>query len=110
MAYGLTASLTSGSVANGPRSRLRGQPTILFYILAAALRPGGKRVMLYSVQTLKRFRPQWFRDDLLALFDLRLQRKIEPQIAAEFPLTATAQAHELLAAGSVVGKIVLRCH
>jgi NADPH2:quinone reductase len=61
----------------------------------------------YGIQTLKRLKPEWFRQDLLALFDLLQQQKIKPLIARRFPLTEARQAHELLGKGGVTGKIVL---
>jgi NADPH:quinone reductase-like Zn-dependent oxidoreductase len=69
--------------------------------------PGRKRVVPYSMQTLKRLKPAWFRQDLIALFDLLQQKKIKPLIARRFPLTEARQAHELLGQRGVVGKIVL---
>ena len=61
----------------------------------------------YSIQTLKRLRPEWFRRDLIALFDLLQQQKIKPLIAERFPLAEARRAQELLEKGGVVGKIVL---
>jgi NADPH2:quinone reductase len=69
--------------------------------------PGRKRVVLYSIQWLKRLRPALFRQDLLALFDLLKQQKIKPLIVQRFPLAEARQAHELLGKGGVTGKIVL---
>ena len=61
----------------------------------------------YSIQWLKRLRPAWFRQDLVALFDLLRQQKIKPIIAERFPLAEAPQAQELLEKGGVIGKIVL---
>ena len=69
-----------------------------------------KKFILYSIQTLKRLKPDWFHEDLILLFDMLKQGKIKPLIAAKIPLTQAAQAHELLASGSVKGKIVLVCN
>ncbi len=63
----------------------------------------------YSIQTLKRLKPEWFREDLLALFGLLEQRKIAPVIARRLPFAEARRAHELLEKGGVVGKIVLVC-
>lgn len=78
-------------------------------MLAAALRPGGKRIVLYSIQTLMRQKRDWFREDLTTLFDLLAHKKIRPIIAARFPLAEARRAHELLGTGSVAGKILLTC-
>ena len=71
------------------------------------LLPGRKRVLPYSIQTLKRLRPAWFRQDLLALFELLRRQKIRPLVAQRFPLAEARQAQELLGKGGVTGKIVL---
>jgi NADPH2:quinone reductase len=77
------------------------------YIAGGWLLPGRKRVVPYSIQTLKRLKPEFFRQDLVALFDLLQQKKIKPIIARRFPLAAARQAQELLEKGGVTGKIVL---
>lgn len=79
------------------------------YIAGGWLLPGRKRVIPYSIQTLKRLRPAQFREDLTTLFKLLHQRKIKPLIAHRLPLTEARQAHELLGQGGVTGKIVLVC-
>ena len=72
--------------------------------------PDKREFMLYSIQTLKRLKPVWFHEDLILLLNLLKQGKIKPIIAARMPLSQAAQAHELLAGGSVTGKIVLICN
>jgi len=69
-----------------------------------------KKFILYSIQTLKRLKPAWFHEDLVLLLDLLKQGKIKPIIGAKMPLDDAAKAHELLANGSVKGKIVLICN
>ncbi len=69
-----------------------------------------RKFILYSIQTLKRLKPDWFYEDLTLLFDMLKQGKIKPIVAAKKPLNQAAQAHELLASGSVKGKIVLICN
>jgi NADPH2:quinone reductase len=71
------------------------------------LLPGRKRVLPYSIQPLKRLKPEFFRQDLIALFDLLRQKKIKPLIAQRFPLAEARHAQELLGKGGVTGKIVL---
>jgi NADPH:quinone reductase-like Zn-dependent oxidoreductase len=110
VAYGLTSSLRGGRLASGRpgrRQRFRGIAIFGLYIAGGWLLPGRKRVVPYSIQWLKRLRPAWFRQDLIALFDLLGQQKIKPLIAQRFPLASARQAHELLGKGGVVGKIVL---
>jgi NADPH2:quinone reductase len=110
VAYGLTAKLRGGRLAlggSGRRQRFRGIAIFGVYIAGGWLLPGRKRVVPYSIQWLKRLRPELFRQDLIALFDLLLQRKIKPLVAARLPLVEARHAHELLGTGGVTGKIVL---
>jgi NADPH:quinone reductase-like Zn-dependent oxidoreductase len=65
---------------------------------------------LYSTQTLKRLKSVWFHEDLILLLNLLRQGKIKPIVAARMPLNQADQSHELLAGGSVKGKIVLICN
>jgi NADPH2:quinone reductase len=77
------------------------------YIAGGWLLPGRKRIVPYSIQTLKRLRPALFRQNLLMLLDLLQHQKIEPLIAHRFPLAEARRAQELLGKGGVIGKIVL---
>jgi NADPH2:quinone reductase len=79
-------------------------------LLALNLIPYKRKVIPYSIQTLKRRRPAWFREDLQILLNLLKQEKIKPIIAARMPLNEAAKAHELLETGAVTGKIVLVCN
>jgi NADPH:quinone reductase-like Zn-dependent oxidoreductase len=110
VAYGLTSSLRGGRLASGRagrRHRFRRLAIFGVYIAGGWLLPGRKRVVPYSIQWLKRLRPAWFRQDLIALFDLLQQHKIKPLIAQRLPLAEARHAHELLGKGGVTGKIVL---
>lgn len=110
VAYGITSSLRGGRLASGAsgrRNRFREIAIFGWYIAGGWLLPGRKRVVLYSIQWLKRLRPAWFRRDLIALLDLLKRQKIKPLIAQRFPLAEARQAHELLGKGGVTGKIVL---
>jgi NADPH2:quinone reductase len=108
--YGLITSIRGEGLTSGRpgrRQRFRGTAIFGLYIAGGWLLPGRKRVIPYSIQTLKRLRPALFRQDLTALFDLLQQKKIKPLIARRFPLAEARQAQELLAKGGVIGKIVL---
>jgi NADPH:quinone reductase-like Zn-dependent oxidoreductase len=110
VAYGLTSSLRGGRLASGGpgrRHRFRGIPIFGLYIAGGWLLPSRRQVVPYSIQWLKRLKPELFRQDLIALFDLLKQRKIKPLIAQRFPLVDARHAHELLGKGGVTGKIVL---
>ena len=110
VAYGLTGSLRGGRLASGRsggRHPYRAVAVFGLYIAGGWLLPGRKRVTPYSIQWLKRRRPEWFRQDLTALLDLLHRKKIKPLIAQRFPLVEARQAQELLGKGGVTGKIVL---
>lgn len=108
--YGSTTSLREeglGSGRKGRRNRLHGIPRYALYIVGSRILPGRKRVVPYSIQTLKRLRPAMFRRDLITLLDLLKQGKIEPIVAKRFPLARAREAQEMLGKGGVTGKIVL---
>lgn len=110
VAYGLTGALRGGRLASGQsggRQRFRAIAVFGVYIAGSFLLPGRKRVVPYSIQTLKRLRPTLFRRDLTALFELLQQQKIKPIIAQRFPLSEAREAQELLGKGGVIGKILL---
>jgi NADPH:quinone reductase-like Zn-dependent oxidoreductase len=92
---------------SGRRHRFRAILIFGLYIARGWLFPGRKRVVPYSIQWLKRLKPEFFRQDLIALFELLQQQKIKPLIAQRFPLAEARLAHELLGKGGVTGKIVL---
>jgi NADPH2:quinone reductase len=108
--YGFTAKLRGGRLASGRsgnRHRFREAAILGSYIARNWFLPGRKRMVPYSIQTLKRLKPALFRQDLIALLDLLQQQKLKPLIAQRFPLAEARQAHELLGQGGVTGKIVL---
>jgi NADPH2:quinone reductase len=110
VAYGLTGSLRGGRVTSarsGERHRYRAIAVFGMYIAAGWILPGRKRVVPYSIQTLKRIRPAQFRQDLEALIELLQQQKIKPIVAQRLPLSDARRAHEMLGQGGVNGKIVL---
>ena len=112
VAYGNTTSLRGEGLSSGRpgrRNRLHGIPVYVLYIAGGWLLPGRKRIVPYSIQTLKRLRPALFRQDLITLLDLLGEGKIKPLIAQRFPLAQARQAQELLGKGGVTGKIVLVC-
>jgi NADPH2:quinone reductase len=113
VAYGLTGSVRGGrapSRPSGSRHRLRAISMFVFYTLGSWFLPGRKRVVMYSIQWLKRLKPALFRQDLITLFELLRDHEIQPLVAQRFPLEEAKRAHELLEAGGVTGKIVLLCN
>ena len=108
--YGFTSRLSGGRMASGRprgRHRFREAAVLGLYVIGSWLLPGRKRMVPYSIQTLKRLRPALFRQDLLTLLDMLRQQKIKPLIARRYPLVEARQAQELLGKEGVTGKIVL---
>jgi NADPH:quinone reductase-like Zn-dependent oxidoreductase len=110
IAYGFTSFLKKGQLAGGLRYRLRGILRPTWYALRAFVSPGRRRIVPYSIQYLKRWKPTWFREDLSALLDLLHDKKIRPMIAQRIPLSDARRAQELIGQGSVRGKLVLVCN
>jgi NADPH:quinone reductase-like Zn-dependent oxidoreductase len=103
IAYGLSSALK-----NGKLSRL----AIAFSLArfaALKLLPNGKSAKWYSITTVKRRKPHWFREDMRTLCQLLAERKLRPIIAERLPLSDAARAHRLLEDTAVSGKLVLLC-
>jgi NADPH2:quinone reductase len=79
----------------------------MFLNLFVGARLRGRRGAFYGITLLYRKNPQPLREDLPKIFALLAAKKIDPLVAATFPLLAARQAIELLATGTVAGKIVL---
>ena len=107
--YGFTSKLSGGRLISRRhgRHRYREAAILGLYIVRNWFLPGRKRMVPYSIQTLKRLKPELFRQDLIALLDLLQNQEIKPIIARRFPLAQAREAHELLGKGGVIGKIVL---
>jgi len=73
--------------------------------LGARLR--GRAGRFYGITMLYRKDPKPLREDLAKIFSLLAEKKINPLITRTFPLLEARSAIELLASGSVEGKIVL---
>ena len=108
--YGLRSSMRGEGLASerpGNRQRFRGTARFAMYIAGGWILPGGKRIVPYSIQTLKRLKPAFFRQDLVALLELLQRKQVKPIVARRFPLVEARLAHEMLEHGGVTGKIVL---
>jgi NADPH:quinone reductase-like Zn-dependent oxidoreductase len=68
---------------------------------------GHGRARFYSVTSMRRRHPSWFRTDLNALFELLSKRAIAPRVAERIGLADVADAHRRLEKGHLNGKIVL---
>jgi len=69
--------------------------------------PNGRKSAFYSIGDLRKKQPNWFREDLTALFGLLADGKIKPVIEKRMSLDEAAQAHELIEQAAVKGRIVL---
>jgi len=67
----------------------------------------GRVGKFYGITMRYRKDPKPLREDLPKIFALVAEKKIDPMIACTFPLLEARQALELLATGSVQGKVVL---
>jgi len=100
----------SSMLNNGRRSILKVLATYFrFSIFLYNLIPDKKKVLLYQITRDKKEHPQWFREDIAALFDLLSNKKIKPVISSRLPLSKAAYAHQLLNTSAVSGKIILMC-
>jgi NADPH:quinone reductase-like Zn-dependent oxidoreductase len=72
--------------------------------------PDGRRASWYNVKSLRDAHPDWFREDLIKLFELLAKRQIQPLIATRLPLRDAPRANEMLEKAQVSGKIVLLPH
>jgi len=107
--YGFQSKMRGGRMASPSQGRhpIRESAELGWFILRNWFKPGRKRMVPYSIQWLMRFKPAWFRHDLLTLLDLLKQGKIKPLIAHRLPLEAARRVHEMLGEVGVLGKIVL---
>jgi NADPH2:quinone reductase len=83
--------------------------TRMFWDLFVGARLRGRRGTFYGITLLYRKDAKPFHEDLQKIFALVARKQVSPVIAATFPLLEARRAIELLATGSVEGKIVLTC-
>lgn len=81
----------------------------MFWDLFIGARLRGRRGTFYGITLLYRKDPKPFHEDLPKILALVARKQINPVIAATFPLRDAKRAIELLATGTVEGKIVLTC-
>ena len=79
----------------------------MFVNLFVGARLRGRRGAFYGITMLYRKDPKPLREDLPKIFALVAEKKIDPLVTQTFPLLDARRAIELLATGSVEGKIVL---
>jgi NADPH:quinone reductase-like Zn-dependent oxidoreductase len=69
--------------------------------------PNGRKAVFYSIGDLRKKNPEWFKEDLGALFGLLKEGKLKPSIERRMKLEEAARAHELIEQAAVKGRIVL---
>src|SRR5215510_3124280 len=69
--------------------------------------PGGKRLLVYSINAMRARHPAWFREDLERLFGLLATGAIRPRVAERISFDEVAEAHRRLETGGLEGKLVL---
>jgi NADPH:quinone reductase-like Zn-dependent oxidoreductase len=72
-----------------------------------SLPPQRKHVAFYDIRSQKKKRPDWFREDLTALFGLLAAGTLRPVIAERLPLEDVVKAHQQVEHAEVQGKLVL---
>ena len=82
----------------------------MFWDIFAGSRLRGRRGTFYGISLLYRKDSKPFHEDLPKILALVASRQIEPVVAATFSLPDARKALELLATGTVEGKIVLTCN
>jgi NADPH:quinone reductase len=79
----------------------------MFANIFVGARLRGRLGKFYGITMLYRKDPKPLREDLPKIFALLAEKKIDPLVNRTFPLLEARRALELLARGSVEGKIVL---
>ncbi|MGH3085113.1 MAG: alcohol dehydrogenase catalytic domain-containing protein, partial [Gaiellaceae bacterium] len=102
--FGMITMLSRGARDWRGSARMAGTAALAF---AGNLRPRGKRTSLYSIQTLARRHPDWYRDDLATLFAMLADGELAPHVAAVLTLDEVPAALTNLAGHGPTGKQVI---
>lgn len=70
--------------------------------------PNGHATAFYSIGTMRRKHPEWFREDLASLLAMLAEGRIEPAVSEVVPLSDVRRAHERVEAEEIQGKLVMR--
>ncbi len=95
------------SAAAAKASMLRAIPGFLRVTVLWRLIPSRRTASFYSITSVRSEHPDWFRQDLAALFARLQQREIQPLVAERLALDDVADAHARLEAGGLSGKLVV---
>src|SRR6266571_1984433 len=102
--FGYSSALTQGRRSRRAWIKWNAQTGSIF--LRGLLSPR-RRVRGYRIDKLRNRRPEWFREDFLALLELLRRGEIHPVVAERLPLTEVRRADELLESSAATGKLVL---
>jgi NADPH:quinone reductase-like Zn-dependent oxidoreductase len=91
-------------VAFGAPQSLSGLVSLIGKIVTTNLLPNGKTIKGYGTH---RLGTDLFKVDWTHLFQLLGEGKIDPIIAAKYPILEAREAYELLESGKVIGNVVL---
>src|SRR5438093_11513491 len=90
--FGYSSALTQGRRSRRAWIKWNAQTASVF--IWGLLSPR-RRVHGYRIDKLRNRRPEWFREDFLALLELLRRGEIHPVVAERLPLTEARRAHEL---------------
>jgi NADPH:quinone reductase-like Zn-dependent oxidoreductase len=106
--FGFTGHLRRAGAAALGGARLLGQLRLaLSYLNFKVQETLGRPVSFYDISAMRRAHPDWFRADLTTLLGMLAENKIAPHIDGVFPPERAAEAHALIEAGQVTGRLVL---
>lgn len=78
-------------------------------VMETGASPKGNPAFLYSITSLKKEKPDWFQEDLAALFSMLEKGDIRPLISHRVPFAEASAAQQLLEKKQSAGKAVLIC-
>ena len=78
-------------------------------LLGWRLIPDGRATTFYNIQSRREKKPEEFKQDVQALFELLSQDRIHPTIADSMPLEQASDAHRRVDQAEITGKVVLHC-
>jgi len=75
-------------------------------ILLWNILPNGKTARFYSIGSVRKNHPEWFKEDLKQLFSLMEDGKIKPEIKEHVPMEEAKSVHEKMEKEEISGKII----
>lgn len=81
-------------------------PADFIRLISLNLLPNGRKAKFYSIVSLRRKHPEWFKQDLGYLFQLLKAGCIKPFIGDHYPLEKALEAHQIIESSRQTGKII----